>query len=386
MRLVASMQDEDLLTVFKETGVKDVIIAPEKLARFGKNTRQEVEKLAVAAQKNDLRPILLWDILMNENAFKRAVDYLNSFALKIFYAIRLQDPGAFYYIKKNYPQLKIQLILERGNHNMNALYSWYKAGGKSLDRLIVPLEFDQEILARLLKNIPVSVELLGLGRILLYHSPRKLLASEFQERKEDFLYGKGSSEEVPHKGFTFLENQHGTFMFYPKDYCLLEYVKELKQMGVEFLRLDIPAKNRELYFIIADLLDNFSEESIVAIKKKHEREVIRGFYGANRSDSLFSKLKNPHIRPTEDFLGEVVEVKKKDYLALILKNKQYSLCLGDILLFKTPDGKEKKVEVLNLQDSSGQEISQASAGDLVLMPPVGGISIKTAVFLSSKKN
>ena len=386
MRLVACLQDECLFPILQKAGIEDVILAPKELARLGKHSWKETNRLALFGKKRNFRPILLWDTLMRQKDFKKSVDCLKSLSLKNFYAIRLQDPGAFYFIKKNFPRLKIQLILERGNHNMDSLQSWCKVGGENLDRLILPLEFDRNILVRLLKNLSVSVELLGLGRILLYHSPRKLLSDEFQEHNDGFLQVMGSSEETPHKGFSFLENQHGTFMFYPKDYCLLEHLEELKQMGVEFLRLDISAKNHHQYFCIADLLQNFSEQSVLLIKKKYEKEVVGGFFRANRSDSLFLKLKNPHIRPSANFLGEVVEVKKENYLALLLKNKRHFLKKGDTLLFKTPDGKKKQVIASGLKDSSGREISQAFAEDLVLMAPIGGISVKTAVFLAEEQS
>ena len=380
MRLVAYLQDERFLSVFHKAKIKDVILAPKKLARLGKLSYDKTQELALKAKKRNLRPILLWDILMSENVFKGAVDYLESLDMENFHAIRLQDPGAFHFVKRKFPQMKIQLMVERGNHNLEALLSWCRMGGENLERLVLSQEFDKEAIIHLLAKLPVSIELLGLGPILLYHSPRSLLAKEFEKQEDHFIDVQASSEEIPLKKFSLIENEQGTFMFYPKDYCLLEYLDELRKMEVDFFRLDIPLDDHHLYFLIADLMENFSEEKVSIIKKRYKKEVIRGFYSVNRSDSLFFKLKNPHIRPSGNFLGEVVEVKKKNYLALILKNKQYSLKPGDDLLFKTPDGKEKRKKILQMRNSSGQKIFQAFAEDLVLLDPIGGISIKTAVY------
>ena len=382
MHLVSYLNNENELEVFKKTQIKDLIFSPLELSRLGKLSKRQINELSYKAKNMGFRPILLWDLLMTETVFKESIHHLQSLCLENFYAVRLQDPGAFYFILRKFSQMKIQLILERGNHNLDAISFWCEAGGKNLERLILPLEFDRGMLIRILKAIKVKVEILGWGKILLYQSPRKLLSNDFKRETDEFIHVEGRSDEIPLKGFSFVENTHGTFMFYPKDYFLLEYIDDLKKIGVDFLRLDISLKDSCVYRLVSQLLDGFNEDIVSLIKRNHSRGVIRGFYSVNRSDSLFSKLKNPYIRPDSDFLGEVVEVKKDQYVAIVLKNKQYFLKKGDNLLFKTPDGKEKRVVVNTLKNTSGEKVIRALPDDLVMMPPMRGISVKTAVYFN----
>src|SRR5690606_4501254 len=111
--------------------------------------------------------------------------------------------------------------------------------GARLTRLVLSIELSKESLKNIVPALKTPCELLVLGRILLFHSPRALLAPLAGPVADPaWLEAVGASEESPHKGFPLLENKHGTFMFLPKDFCLAEQLPELKELGLEYMRFD----------------------------------------------------------------------------------------------------------------------------------------------------
>ena len=271
--------------------------------------------------------------------------------------------------------MNIQLILENV-HNLPSLMGWCRLGGKQLERIILSPQLDKKTLTHFVDNLSVPVEIMGLGRLLLYHSPRKLLSCDFSSN-DSFIQVKADNMEGHHKGFSVLQNPQGSFMFHPKDYNLLEYLDEIRQIGVDWLRLDATHTKPGFFPAMGKLMASFNREDASELKKKYTTSSIRGFYGANRSDSLFIKLKK--FRSSSSSLGEIIAVKKNSYLGIMVKNKK-SINMGDRLIFKTPDGKEKTAIVSQLRNLFWKQVSSIR-GEAAFIGYTRGISIKSAVYL-----
>ncbi|MFT6603513.1 MAG: putative protease [Bacteriovoracaceae bacterium] len=139
--------------------------------------------------------------------------------------------------------------------------------------------------------------------------------------------------------------------------------------------------DESLYKEVYQFLNSPVKSDFEKIKEASPQRLIRGFFNTNKSDVLFKKLKNHRIqRIDENYLGQILEVNKKNYLALKLKNPIKELKCGARLKLLTPDGKEKKLEVQRLQDCQGKDLFNASGEDLVFINHVGGVSVKAAVY------
>ncbi len=58
-------------------------------------------------------------------------------------------------------------------------------------------------------------------------------------------------------------------------------------------------------------------------KATYPHDTIKGFYKVNKSDALFKKLKNGRIqRKDDDYVGEVLEIKKGSHQVLRLKGRR----------------------------------------------------------------
>ncbi|MEC7183945.1 MAG: U32 family peptidase [Bdellovibrionota bacterium] len=376
------LESEDQILPFKKAGFKEVILEPRELSRMGRLKLDESIRLARIAVKSGLSPILSWDILMTENIFQKVELYLKDVPLEIFSAIRVQDPGAVEFLKSKYPDIPIHLILETGHHNFESISGWIEHLGVQLKRIVLSLELPKKTLQLFLSKIPCETELLGLGRILLFYTPRNLLSPSFS-LKEEFIEVTGASSETPHKDFPIIENRHGTFMYHPKGHNLLEHASELKGMGLNFLRFDLRGEECiPLLEKVGPILR--SGINLSNVKDYFSQKCIQGFFKANKSDVLFKKLKNHRIqRKDENYLGEVVEVVKKNYVAVLLKNPKENVSLNDELEFKTPEGRVKTQKAYFLRNALLEDVEMGTHGEVVFVPHMSALSVRTAVYKKS---
>jgi putative protease len=364
LKLVGYIDNEnDINDSFSE-----FIISPQELSRLGRSDFDESIKFARICKERGIKTTLEWDILMTEERFQEVIEKASKYIESdLFDTIRVQDQGAIFYIKTKFPHKKIQLVLETGNHNFEAITGWIDFVGSSLDRIVLSIELPEKVLESYISKLDVDVEFLALGPILLFYSPRSLVSPHFKETNRVIA----TSEESGHKDFIVIENDHGTFMFNPKDFSLLDQLETLERIGLTHIRLDLRFfKEHGLKFV-----------SLKHCKDNYPRPVIRGYFLVNKSDVIFKKLKNETIqRNDENYLGEVLEVSKKNYVAIMIKSSKISLKVDDVLTFQTPERKVIKGKVTSLKDSSGEDILEASKGQLVIINHVRGTSVRTAVY------
>jgi putative protease len=368
---------------------QEVIVSSAELSRYMNTTLETMLEIVMLAKKHNLEIVLEWDALNQEEKFQASCLIIDRLPMHEFKAIRLQDPGAVEYIKNKYPWLKIQLILENGNHNLIGLTKWCQYLGDQCERLVLSNELSKEKLSEYSKAIKTPIEVLVFGRILLFYSPRLLLSPLEKKELESTrrIEAFGTSEESPHSGFPLIENHHGTFMFNVKDLYLLDHLDELSSMGILHARVDLRFDDSFDKYSedIANLFTGKVSESSLLIKKSHVRPLIKGFYIINKTDVLFTKLKNSRTqRLDESYIGEIVDVERDQQLALLIKTNGFEKSSLKEIKFITPEGKDKVVTLAWMKSSLGENIEKAQKNDLVLIPYTRGVSVKTQVYLNSK--
>ncbi len=380
MKFITYASSSHDLAQIKEIGHDEVIINHPDLSRvcFHRNTYALMEE----AKKLGLRVVLEFDVLMTENQFDRIVKIFESISPNLYDVVRVQDVGVLEYILTTTSK-QIQFIAETGNRNIIGLKKWVSYIGKRLDRLILSIELSSKKILEYREELDCPLEILCLGRILLFYTPRKLLRPLKNNKEQlvsnDFMEAIGESEESPHKGFPLIENKHGTFMFHIKDLFLLDKIEELKSLRLDYLRIDMRHLDFDMYrnHFNYPIGDDFSQ-----LKDEYPIDKTRGYFHINKSDVLFKKLKNYRIqRKDESYLGEVVEIVKSDYMAILLKS-DLNLKLGQKLRFITPEGKEQSCLVHSLKNSSYIDKDTVESGHLALMNYFGGIWPRSQVYLS----
>lgn len=364
-----------------EQGI-DYIFAFKDFSRQGVLELSAQEKM-LALKEQGVSVILEIDILVTENDFAKLIKKIEELDPRLLSRVRVQDPGVLNFFLKNYPKSKIQLVLETGNHNLRGIKKWCEFVGENLERVVLSVELAKEKLREIVGSLNCPVELLGLGPVLVFYTPRKLLSASFDENSlnDEELMALGTSEESPHKGFPLTENQFGTFMYHIKDFCLLGEMKELKEMGIKHFRFD-PRLNQK-HFDLISLVHKHVQGTCCEeeIKKVYGKDWMKGYYRVNKSNVLFPKLKNNRIkREDAQFCGRVIEVVKEHYIAIEVKEAE--LILGASLRFITPEGKEIESTVKSLRDVALKDQKNIPRGKVALINYKKSVWPKSSVYYS----
>lgn len=392
MKFVYQMTYGENLTELARAGVDEVILCSSTFSRFGELSVREVESLARELRELGVRVVFSFDILMTEGLFIEKIQQLGGVDLTLFDAVRVQDPGVLHHFLKLQASLPIQLILETGNHNTVGVKQWAQIVGSRLDRLVLSLEWPKTELFKLLAETRLPCEIMGLGPILLFYTPRSLVKPLLKSEGESFapdsesLRFMASSEESPHKGFDVLENSHGTFMFHPKHHGLLDEVLALKASGLAAFRLELlKSDDRSILSLFGAILRAQTQSEVAAceasLRTQYSHALIKGFYKANKSNVLFKKLKNERLRGRdESFVGVVLDYKKGRALAVQNLHPSRSVRVGESLRFLSTEGKTRELRLGRLTNLKGEEIDSLAPGKIGLFPHVSSMSVKSQIF------
>ena len=375
------LENHSQLKHIQKTSIREVILEHKSLSRMGKQDTKTMLSLLNASLSCGMSPVLQWDILSTEKTFRNSLTLLNRLPLSKFHAIRVQDLGAAEWVRQEHPELPLHLIVETGNHNLTGLLRWVEYFGTQLQRLVLSTELPKSVLIEYSKILTVTCEILVVGRILLFYTPRKLLSlKSFPQKSPAFLRKTLVPSDQPQRQFPTVENQHGTFMFHHRDLFLLDYLPELQNTCLDVLRLDL----RHLDFSgdrikqLTGLLVSFDKQKCTAIKSVWPAKITHGFFRANRTDLAIERIKNPHLKDHgETLVGYVVEALKGEHLILLARKK--FLC-GKPLLGITPEGRECDISTNDIQTTDGVTVTEIVSGNLYQVPHVKYVTAQTLVY------
>lgn len=385
MRTLCTIHSLDEVTELMSIGVKEVILEVQNLSRYGLMTLDTALEIFKCCHRFHLKVILAWDVLMTEEQMAAISPLIKSF--KYLKTVRVRDLGCYMFLRKHHRDLEIHLLLDHGNHNIKAVRSYLDVCRENLTRIILSSEIPINLLKKFTDLSSLEVEVMAVGFLPLFYSPRKLL-SHFSEDKRALAF----TEDHPHRHFPIVENEQGTILFNSKIHFILNFISELREEGISHLRFDRHSSptcdlaEPQITHLILKFLEGDRSQSIKDIEEILPVKTHIGFLKANRTDKIFVKIKNKHlsINREKPYVGEVVDVKKNKYLAVLLRNVQTSLSQDDSIIVYTPDGKKKKMTIGTIKNAAGNLLLEAFCDDLIFLPYLHGISIKSMVFIDDE--
>ena len=388
MRKVTYLEAPEQLATYKKLGFSEVVLASRSFSRYGTIEDKDLAGYIEEARAHGMQVLLQMDRILVGAELDLLLQKWQSLSLPKVDALRLFDPGLLQYFIENESQ-NLHWITEMGNHNLAGLQHWCEYAGRKLQRLVLCPELTGERIASYRQHLNCELELLVFGRILLFYSPRHLLSPYLNSEEQQKLYASsdlieivGHSEESPHKGFPLVESAHGSFMFSPKDLCLLDYYSELSDGRLDALRFDFrPQASANFFTQLDGFFTNPDKISLQAIKQEWCRPLIRGFFKANKSDVLFGNLKNTaNLTRENNYLGDVIETKSGSHMVIEVKSQDQALTQGLALEILAPDQRSKQIRANEIKNLAGESIAKASYGQFVMLPHCRGVSAGSRVY------
>ena len=365
MNFTALIHNVDQIPWAQFLACQEILIPVNGLARESGFALNALDHVIAQVRALGLQPIILADALAEQANFEVICQRI--LALPAV-QIRVSDCGLAKHLLD--AGRRVQLSLESGHANLEAILAWCRVM-PNLERVILNHQIPRRNLLPMLPLLKLDSELLGLGPIAMYYTPRKLLSIQGCSNKDSLIH----SEEMGPGHYRMSESETGTVMYYDKWLCLLPHREELQQAGLKHLRLDLRfVEPQEL-----EALKNALVDEAFSLRKAWARPLLHGFYGENKSDSIFSKLVGKRPDMNRSMVGEVMDRSGNKMLVLLSK----SLGIGDALVGKNGRGDWTTWELDALSLPNEELINAASAGQLVMMKRPKSFAVGTYLYKES---
>ncbi|EPY2271507.1 peptidase U32 family protein [Clostridium sporogenes] len=320
------------------------------------------------------------------NVFPRNEDFngLEEYLKKLYEfkvdAIIVSDPGIIMTARETVPNLEIHLSTQANTVNFKTIDFWYKQGIK---RTVLARELTLEEIKTIREKIEKDCELEAFvhGSMCMSYSGRCLLSNYMTGRDSN----RGAcaqpcrykyylmEEKREGEYFPVVEDDKGTYIMNSKDMCMIEYIPELVQSGIDSFKIEGRMKSS---FYVATVVKayreaidayfkdpenyTFKERWMDYLKKASHRAYFTGFYFNDPNKQLHES--SSYIR-TCDIVGIVKEFNEETMEAIV--EQRNKVLDGDELEVLRPEGPIFKINIANMRDKNDKKIESAPSAQMI---------------------
>jgi U32 family peptidase len=335
-------------------------------------TPAEMAEGVAYAHDHGVKVYLTANIYPDNSDIEPLYRYFEDLARIPFDAIIVADPGVIDIISEVSPDRPIHLSTQANTTNWKSALFWSRQG---VSRINLAREMPLDGIRSVKERVGVEVEAFVHGAMCISYSGRCLLSSVMTGRQANrgecahpCRWSYSLVEETrPGEYYPVIENETGTFIFNSKDLCLLPYIPELVESGIDSLKIEGRMKGinyvASVVRIYREALDRycddprgyrFREEWLGELCKISHRGYTTGFLLGPPKD-LDHEYHSRYTR-THDFVGLIEEASACGELVVGVRNR---IEVGDTLDFIGP-GMASGTLVLNaMTDEAGTSLQVA---------------------------
>ena len=304
-------------------------------------------------------------------------------------ALIISDPGMFSIAKEVWPEVELHISTQANNTNYQTYLFWWKQGAK---RVVSARELSLAEIKEIRDHIPDDMEIESFihGAMCISYSGRCLLSNYFTGR--DANQGACThpcrwkyavvEETRPGEYMPVYENERGTYIFNSKDLCMIEYIPQIVEAGIDSLKIEGRMKTALYVATVArtyrKAIDDYfkSPEEYVKnmdwykqeISKCTYRQFTTGFYFGKPNEETQIYDSNTYINEYI-YLGIAEEITEEGLVRIEQKNK---FCVGDTIEIMKPDGRNILTTVEAMYDEKGVEVESCPHPQQVIFLKLSG--------------
>lgn len=296
-------------------------------------------------------------------------------------AIIISDPGVLNVVKRELPGTPIHISTQANVTNVEAVKFWQAQG---VERIILAREVTLDEIKEIKKEVPeMELECFVHGAMCMSYSGRCMLSKWMTDRSANlgdcsqpcrWQYKNSNKQmEVEDNQGRFKvrleEDSHGTYFFNSYDMCLVEYIAELIEAGIDSLKIEGRAKSAfyvgvvsrsykrvvDAYFKGPEVYDNEKKSAKEELMKLANRGYDTGFLLEKEPKHLFNQAA---IAASWEFAGISNDKENACKRSVFVHN---SLRKSDIVEIVTPSD-ILSVEVLEIENQKKEKIDSAHGG------------------------
>lgn len=325
------------------------------------------------AHEHNVKVYVTANILAHNNDLDGAREYFKELKEIKPDALIISDPGMFMIAQEICPEIEVHISTQANNTNYQTYLFWWQQGAK---RVVSARELSLAEIGEIRKKIPDEMEIESFihGAMCISYSGRCLLSNYFTGR--DGNQGACThpcrwkyavvEEKRPGEYLPVYENERGTYIFNSKDLCMIEYIPEIVEAGIDSLKIEGRMKTALYVACVArtyrKAIDDFfeSEEKYRKNMEWYREEISKCTYRQFTTGFYFGKPdENTQIYDTNTYvndfvyLGIVNDIDERGFAKFEQRNK---FCVGDTIELMKPDGRNVSVKVLSMYNEDGEAV------------------------------
>ena len=295
------------------------------LRAFGGNFSNEELKEAVEFAHNLNKKVYVTvNIFPHNSDIEMLPEYLAFLNTTGADALLVADIGLFMLAKKYAPDIELHISTQANNTNWATVDAWHNMGAS---RVVLARELSKDEIRVIRQKCSVELEMFVHGAMCISYSGRCLLSNYMTGRDSN----RGScaqpcrwkyslvEEKRPGQYFPIEEDERGTFIFNSKDMCLLPYLPDVIESGVDSLKIEGRMKSvhyaasvvKAYRMAIDSYFENpeafaVKEEWLEELEKVSHRSYTTGFYYGKPTEKDQIYTSSSYIQ-TSDFVGLVLD-------------------------------------------------------------------------------
>lgn len=338
-------------------------------------TRENLKSAIDEARALNKKAYLTLNIFAYDEDIKSLEETLDVIKDASPHAIILSDFGVYNLVKRNLPSVDIHISTQTNILNTEAVKFWRDMGAS---RVILARELSLKQIEAIKKAVPdIEVEVFVHGSQCMSYSGRCLLSDYMTKGERKANHGgcaqpcrwsyKLLEETRPGEYYEIVQDERGSHILSPKDLCLVRYIKDLTNAGVDSFKVE--GRTKSLYYVSAvtkvyrAVMDGKadSKEAFEELKKVGNRGFTEGFFMGNNDSSSYSYEISKGLAGA-DFLCIFLD-KNENRFKVVIKNK---MLLNDEFEIITPDFKTS-AKVVSITNDKGEKTDVANTNDEVWM-------------------
>ena len=344
---------------------------------------EEMQEAVAFAHSRGVKVYVTANILAHNADLKEAEAYFRFLKELRPDALLIADPGMFDIARRICPEIDIHISTQANNVNAGTFLFWHRQGAT---RIVCGRELSLAEIADIKKAIPEDLEIEAFvhGAMCISYSGRCLLSNYLAGR--DANHGECThpcrwkysivEETRPGEFMPVFENERGTYIFNSRDLCMIDYIPELVEAGIDSLKVEGRMKNALYVATVARTYrlaidDWFEDPAKYEARREWYRQQIASctyrqfttgfFFGKPGSDAQIYD-NNTYIR-NYIYLGIASEPAPESapddgqyWIGLEQRNK---FCTGDMIEIMKPNGDNVPAAVLRILGPEGEEMESA---------------------------
>ncbi len=263
-------------------------------------TMDEFIEGAKYCHKRGVEVFVALNTLIYDSEIPSVIKIINKICKASADGVIIQDWGVYKLIREIVPEIKIVASTQMTINNIQGVKLLEELG---FDTVVLPRELTKKEISDISKNTDINVEVFCHGALCVCYSGQCYFSSFIGERS-----GNRGRCAQPCR-LVYEANQKKGYLLSPKDLSLIDCLSELREIGVDTLKIEGRLKSEyytaavtDVYKRIADSSQKPTEEDYAILNASFMRGgYTQGYFKGIKDKKLFNfqKRENPYSRETK---------------------------------------------------------------------------------------